>query len=317
MGKGVVEGKHDLFLGTAALSDGDYLHYAIDKADLIINVGHDVIEKPPFFMEHGDNKTKVIHIGFRSAVVDNVYFPQLEVVGDISNSLLEMSKKLKKTSSHDFSYFMKVRKKVQEQVKLGKDDNSFPIKPQRFVWSVREVMPKNGIIALDNGIYKIWFARSYPTTQPNTILLDNALATMGAGLPSAMEAARLYPECRVMAICGDGGFMMNSQEIETAIRLNLNLVILILKDDSYGMIRWKQYGMGLPDYGLEYGNPDFVLYANSYGAKGHRVNREEDFIPLLNKCYKDKGVHLIELPVDYSENQKVLIDDLKNKDKIN
>ena len=313
MGKGVIEGKHELFLGTAALSDNDYLHCAIDRADLIVNVGHDVIEKPPFFMEHGKDKTKVIHINFNSAVVDNIYFPQLEVIGDIASSITAIADKSNKSNSHDFSYFMKVRDKVQEHTHLGKNDNSFPIKPQRCVWAVREVMPKDGIIALDNGIYKIWFSRNYPTTQPNTVLLDNALATMGAGLPSAMEAARLYPNRRVMAICGDGGFMMNSQEMETAVRLSLNLVILILKDNAYGMIRWKQYGMGFPNYGLEYGNPDFVAYANSYGAVGHRVDKTEEFVPLLEKCYREGGVHLVELPIDYSDNQKVLIDELKDK----
>ena len=133
-------------------------------------------------------------------------------------------------------------------------------------------MGYHDIIALDNGVYKIWFARNYPAYQPNTVLLDNALATMGAGLPSAMAAAMLHPEQRVMAICGDGGFMMNSQEIETAVRLNLSLVVLVLNDDSYGMIRWKQAGSGFPDWGLTYNNPDFVKYAESYGARGHKIS---------------------------------------------
>ena len=141
-------------------------------------------------------------------------------------------------------------------------------------------MPPDGVIALDNGTYKIWFARNYLTKQPNTVLLDNALATMGAGLPSAMMVAMLYPERHVMSICGDGGFMMNSQELETAVRLGLNLVVLILRDDAYGMIRWKQAAQGLPDWGLEYGNPDFVAYAESYGAFGHRVEATEDFAPI-------------------------------------
>jgi acetolactate synthase I/II/III large subunit len=172
-------------------------------------------------------------------------------------------------------------------------------------------MSDDGIIALDNGVYKIWFARNYRTDVPNTVLLDNALATMGAGLPSAMEAARMYPNRKVMAVCGDGGFMMNSQEMETAVRLKLNLVVLILNDGSFGMIRWKQYAMGLEDYGLEFNNPDFVMYANSYGATGHRVENTEGFAPLMNQCFEEGGVHLIELPVDYSENNKVLIDELK------
>ncbi len=311
MGKGVIGGHPEIFLGTAALSDGDYVHCAINSADLIINVGHDVVEKPPFFMVH--DGAKVIHVNFTSAQVDNVYFPQLEVVGDIATSIQRMANRVGNTESHDFSYFMKVRDHVQEHIEEGRDDPSFPMKPQRLVSDVRKSMPEDGIIALDNGIYKVWFARNYHTCRPNTVLLDNALATMGAGLPSAMEASRLNPDRKVMAICGDGGFMMNSQEMETAVRLKLNLVVLVLNDNSFGMIRWKQYSMGYQDYGLEFNNPDFVMYANSYGATGHRVENAAGFIPLINQCYERGGVHLIELPVDYSENNKVLIDELKER----
>lgn len=311
MGKGVIWGRQEKYLGTAALSDGDYIHCAIDRADLIINVGHDVVEKPPFFMVHGG--AKVIHVNFKSAQVDNVYFPQLEVVGDIATSIQRIANRAGITETHDFSYFMKVRSYVMEHINEGSDDASFPMKPQRFVADIRKAMPADGIIALDNGMYKVWFARNYFAQLSNTVLLDNALATMGAGLPSAMEAARLHPERRVMAICGDGGFMMNSQEMETAVRLKLNLVVLILNDNSFGMIRWKQYAMGFEDYGLEFNNPDFIMYANSYGATGHRVESTESFTPLINECYEKGGVHLIELPVDYSENTKVLIDELKER----
>ncbi len=311
MGKGVVNEYSKQFLGTAALSNDDYIHCAIDRSDLVINVGHDVVEKPPFFMEHS-GKQKVIHINFSSAVVDNVYFPQLEVVGDIANTIANLTDNIDKLAG-DFSYFAKVKNHLDEHITDNADNNSFPMKPQKFVADVREAMPGDGVIALDNGVYKIWFARNYLAKEPNTILLDNALATMGAGLPSAMEVARLYPEKNVMAICGDGGFMMNSQELETAMRLNLNLVVLILNDSSYGMIRWKQYGMGFKDYGLEFNNPDFVQYAESYGAKGHRPATSEEFVPLIKKCFLEGGVHLIDLAVDYSENTKVLIDDLKNK----
>jgi acetolactate synthase I/II/III large subunit len=310
MGKGVVGGRHHLFLGTAALSDGDFLHCAIERADLIVNVGHDVVEKPPFFMEHGENPTQVVHVNFRPAEVDNVYFPQIEVVGDVGSSLRRIADLAGKTDTHDFAYFMRIREHIQTHIHLGEDDDGFPVKPQRMLWDIRKALPEDGIIALDNGVYKIWFARNYPTAQPNTVLLDNALATMGAGLPSAMEAARLYPDRRVMAICGDGGFMMNSQEMETAVRLRLNLVVVVIRDNAYGMIRWKQYGLGLPDFGLEYGNPDFVKYADSYGAAGHRVESADAFLPLLNECYEAGSVHLVELPVDYSENQKVLVDEL-------
>jgi acetolactate synthase-1/2/3 large subunit len=311
MGKGIIGGYHPLYLGTAALSSGDYLHCAIDQADLVINAGHDVVEKPPFFMEHGGKE--VIHVNFNSAAVDDVYFPQLELVGDIATSFEQLTQKIEPVSTHDFSYFIRVKQKVLEHMEEGVDDPRYPFIPQRVVADVRRVMPDDGVIALDNGMFKIWFARNYRTSQPNTVLLDNALATMGAGLPSAMMASMLYPERRVMAVCGDGGFMMNSQEMETCVRLKLNLVVLVLRDDSYGMIRWKQAANGFADWGLEFGNPDFVAYAHSYGASGHRVEVTEELLPLLEQCYSEGGVHLVEVPVDYSENKRVLIDELAER----
>jgi acetolactate synthase-1/2/3 large subunit len=311
MGKGVIGGDHPLYIGTAALSEGDYLHCAIARADLVINVGHDVVEKPPFLMEHGGKK--VIHVNFNTAEVDDVYFPQLELVGDIADTMERLSKMLEPVPGHDFSYFQRVRSEVLEHMTESNDDPTFPLLPQRIVADVRRVMPPDGVIALDNGMYKIWFARNYRSNQPNTVLLDNALATMGAGLPSAMMVSVLHPNRRVMAICGDGGFMMNSQEMETAVRLKLNLVVIVLRDDSYGMIRWKQAIGEFADWGLEFGNPDFVAYANSYGARGHRVEETDAFLPLMEQCFEAGGVHLIEVPVDYSENKRVLIDELAEK----
>jgi acetolactate synthase-1/2/3 large subunit len=167
-------------------------------------------------------------------------------------------------------------------------------------------MPRDGIVTLDNGVYKIWFARNYPAHFPNTLLLDNALATMGAGLPSAMAAKMVYPGKPVIAVCGDGGFMMNSQEMETAVRLGLHIVVIVLRDDAYGMIKWKQAHMEFQNYGLEYGNPDFVKYAESYGARGWRVKATEELLPLIEACLAEKAVHLIDVPVDYSLNDEKL-----------
>jgi acetolactate synthase-1/2/3 large subunit len=190
-------------------------------------------------------------------------------------------------------------------------DARFPIFPPYLVRQVRECMPDDGIICLDNGIYKIWFARGYTAYRPNTVLLDNALASMGAGLPSAMASAMVYPERKVMAICGDGGFMMNSQELETAVRLGLNITVIVLNDNAYGMIRWKQANMGFEDFGLSYNNPDFVRYAESYGAHGHRVESAAHLKELLTHCCDTPGVHLIDCPVDYSENDRILNKDIK------
>ncbi len=311
MGKGVLDERDPLFLGNAALSANDFLHRAISKADLIINVGHDDIEKPPFIMEQGS--FQVIHINFSSAEVDPVYFPQLEVIGDIANSIWQIKERILPQGSWDFTYSLKVKKAVDAHLLEGADDPRFPMLPQRFVADVREAMPSNGIIALDNGVYKIWFARNYKAHEANTVLLDNALATMGAGLPSAMGAHMVFPDRKVMAICGDGGFMMNAQELETAVRLKMNLICLILRDDSYGMIRWKQANLGFEDFGLEYGNPDFVKFAECHGAHGYRVEKTEDFVPLLKKCHATPGVHVVELPVDYSENDRILNHEIKER----
>jgi len=311
MGKGVLDERDPLFLGNVALSTNDFLHRAIAKADLIINVGHDDIEKPPFFMEQ--DSFQVIHINFLTAEVDPVYFPQLEVIGDIANSIWQINERIMPQGSWDFSYSLKVKKAVDAHLLEGADDPRFPMLPQRFVADVREAMPSNGIIALDNGVYKIWFARNYKAHEANTVLLDNALATMGAGLPSAMGAHMVFPKRKVMAICGDGGFMMNAQELETAVRLKMNLICLILRDNSYGMIRWKQANLGFEDFGLEYGNPDFVKFAECHGANGYRVEKTEDFVPLLKKCNDTPGVHIVELPVDYSENDRILNHEIKER----
>ncbi len=304
MGKGVIDESNPLCIGNAALSDGDFLHQAIKKADLIINVGHDVVEKPPFFMQ--GNSLNVIHINFKSAEVDPVYFPQTEMIGDVAHSIWQLNENLSPQKHWDFAYFLKVRDAMLEHEHKGISDPRFPIYPQRLVADVRKVMGEEDIIALDNGVYKIWFARNYQANCPNTVLLDNALASMGAGLPSAMAAKMVNPDKKVVAICGDGGFMMNSQEIETAVRLKLDLVVLILNDSAYGMIKWKQANMNFDDFGLDFKNPDFIMYAESYGAFGHRLSSADELAPLLQRCLDAGGVHLIDAPVDYSENDLIL-----------
>ena len=311
LGKGVVDERHPLFMGCAALSAGDYVHRAIEAADLILNIGHDVIEKPPFFMKPGG--TEVIHISYNTAEVDPVYFPQVEVIGDIGNAIWELNNGAMKGSDAgwDFTRMMAVREHHDANILEGSDDARFPCYPQHVVKKVREALPDDGMICLDNGVYKIWFARNYRAHQPNTVLLDNALATMGAGLPSAMAAHMVYPDRMVLAICGDGGFMMNSQELETAVREKMNIAILVLNDNSYGMIRWKQANMGFDDWGLQYGNPDFVKYAEAYGGIGHRVESAEALPGILNTALSTPGVHLIDCPVDYADNDQILNIDIK------
>ncbi len=311
MGKGVIDERHPRYLGTAALSSNDFLHAAIDEADLIINVGHDVIEKPPFFMKKGGKK--VIHVNFYPAEVDPVYFPQLNVVGDITSTVYRLTDHIQPQDNWDFSFYSKVKEEVKGHLTKYFKDERFPMLPQRLVNILRENLGSEDVITLDNGIYKIWFARNYTCHQPNTLLLDNALASMGAGLPSAMTVNLLHPNKKVVAVVGDGGFMMNSQELETAVRMGLNLTVIILNDQAYGMIKWKQQDMGFKDFGLDYKNPDFVQYAKSYGANGYRAESDENFRDILEKTLNSPGVHVIDLPVDYSLNHPILNEMLKQK----
>ena len=308
MGKGTVPGGTELYMGTAALSERDYVHEAIDRADLIITIGHDTVEKPPFIM--GPGGPQVVHVGYQPASVEQVYFPQTEVVGDIGPSLRLLADRVEGKIPHAGA-LLPLREGILAHIADRATEERFT--PQRLVHDIRRVMPPDGILALDNGMYKIWFARNYRTRVANTLLLDNALATMGAGLPSAMMAAMLYPQRRVMAVCGDGGFMMNSQEMETAVRLKLNLVVLVIEDGAYGMIRWKQSVDRFPDFGMTFGNPDFARYAEAYGARGTRVDAIRDFIPVLEGAFSAGGVHLVAVPIDYSENERVLVEELRKR----
>ncbi len=312
MGKGVIDERHEFFIGTSALSDNDYLHCAIDRSDLIINVCHDVIEKPPFFMEK-DGK-KVIHINFFSAKVDEIYFPQLEVIGDVAASINKITTMIE-NSGWDNDYFGRIKKEVDkhvdEEVKISLDESL--VTPQQLVRDVRLALPENGLLTLDNGVYKIWFARNFRAYNPNSVLLDNALATMGAGLSSGIMCSMLYPERSIVSVAGDGGFMMNSQEVETAVRLKVNMTLIVLKDNAYGMIKWKQLGMGFANFGLDYGNPDFVKYAESYGATGIRLEKAADLESALRNSFSRPGFKLLEVLVDYSENERILIEELKSR----
>jgi len=308
MGKGAVTGGSNLYLGTAALSERDYVHDAIDCADLIIAIGHDTVEKPPFLMSQIGGP-RVLYVGYVSATVEEVFHPDAEVVGDIGATVTALADRLDGALVPDPD-ILALRREILGHINERADSDQFPVIPQRLVRDVRAVMPEDGIVCLDNGMYKIWFARNYRTHVANTLLLDNALATMGAGLASAMAAKLFDPHRRVMAVCGDGGFMMNSQELETAMRLKLNLVVLIVEDRAYGMIRWKQAVDGFADFGMTFGNPDFVKYAESYGARGHRIAAAGELVPTLEAAFAAGGVHLVVVPVDYSENTRVFVDEL-------
>jgi acetolactate synthase-1/2/3 large subunit len=299
MGKGVADESSGLYLGTAALSSDDFVHRALEAADLIITLGHDITEKPPVIARDGQ---KIAHLNFYPADLDKVYQPTLEVIGDISYALWALSERLQPKGYWPAEELKEFRQKQLDDTLDKADDDAFPIKPQRLVKDLRDALPADAILSLDNGMFKLWIARNYPAYQQNTVLLDNALATMGAGLGVGTAAKLLNPDKPVVVVAGDGGVMMNIADLETAIRLKLDLVIVVVNDNGYGMIKWKQGSMGLVDYGLSFGNPDFVKLAESFGAAGHKLHAESDFKPTLNKALQAGGVHIIDLPIDYSEN---------------
>lgn len=311
MGKGAIDERHERFLGTTALSDGDYVHCALDRADLILNFCHDLSEKPPFFMREGGRT--VIHLSYYPAEMDDVYFPQHEVIGCTAANATSLAELIHPSDHWDLDYFARVKKQIDQEIHDFRGDDRFPYSSPRLVHEVRSALASDALISLDNGMYKIWFARNYRAHAPNTVLLDNALATMGAGLPVAIAAKLVHPDRQVVAICGDGGFLMNSQEMETAVRLGLDLVVLVLRDDSYGMIRWKQASLGFEDFGLQFRNPDLVKYAESYGATGHRVEEVGGVRSVLRETLAQGGVHLIEAPIDYSEDHHALGEALRQK----
>ncbi len=317
MGKGVVDERHNQYLGTAALSANDYIHSMVEEADLIINVGHDIIEKPPFIMSPNESHRKIIYLNFFSATSDMIYAPHLEVIGDIANAVWQISEKVTVQKSWDFAPLLLMRKKIDKHFEKISTPDVYPYTPHQIIQELRAYLNDEDIVTLDNGMYKIWFARHYATYAPNTLLLDNALATMGAGLPSALVAKLMHPERKVISVCGDGGFLMNSQEIETAIRMGIDAVIMILRDDAYGMIEWKQESMGLAPFGLKFRNPDFVKYAQAYGAHGHRVEKAGELSILLKKAYDQGGVHVIDVPIDYTDNQDLLTKELQHKSLFN
>lgn len=300
MGKGVAEERGPLYLGTTIMP-ADYTHCAIQGADVILNVGHDVMEKPTFKMTPGMGKT-VIHLNSFAAHGDSVYFPQHQVVGDMGAALEALTEQVEPSSDWDFTAFLRAGEAMKASIARGSDDTSAPAKPQLIVRTLREFMGDEDILSLDNGFHMMWVARNYAAHEPNTMLIDHALGSMGISLPAAIAAKLVYPERRVVVVTGDGGFMMNSQELETAVRLGLDLIVVIFNDQGYGMIELKQTGSGYGNYGVDFGNPDFAAYARSFGAHGHRLEDPSVFGNLLEQAAEEGGVHVIDVAIDAKQN---------------
>jgi len=308
MGKGVVPDDCPYSLFATGIHARDYVNCGIDGADLIITVGYDIVEYPPYLWNEHVNK-KIINVDFVESVPDRYFNPEVEVIGDISFSIRHLAARI--PEKRKFPVFENTRTFIEEKIN-SPIRKSYPPIPQEVVRSVREVLGREDIISLDNGIYKLWFSRLYKTYAPNTVLLDNALATMGAGFSAGLVAKLLHPERRVLAICGDGGFMMNCQELETAIRYGISLVVLILNDNAFGFIKWKQKKMHFEEFALDYGNPDFALLAKSFGATGMKVKENDDLKEVLEKAFSLNKLVVIECPIDHSVNYEIFSIELGN-----
>jgi acetolactate synthase-1/2/3 large subunit len=301
MAKGIVPFSNELCLGTIGLKARDYPLFAFEQADVVICVGYDMVEYHPD-MWNPKNDKQIIHVDALPAEVDANYIVKVGVLGDIGTSLRDIAGLARPRASVSFT---DVRKMIVEDRARYSKDTEFPVKPQKIVWDMREVLGSEDIVISDVGAHKMWISRMYRAERPNTCIISNGFASMGIAVPGALAAKLAYPDKKILAVSGDAGFMMNSQEIETALRMKTAFVVLIWNDSEYGLITWHQLRhFGRPSH-IAFKNPDFVKYAESFGAKGYRIGKTEELVPTLKKAFADNTVVIIDCPVDYRENMKL------------
>lgn len=303
MGKGSIPWTHRLSLLSVGLQANDFVSCGFDRADLVIAIGYDIVEYHPRLWNPNRDK-KLIHIDTQPSETDASYITDVEMVGNIRQSLRHLM--AEEIYPKDAEYASNtLRKIILDQLNEHRDDADFPMKPQKILSDVRSVMAEDDIVISDVGAHKMWIARMYPCYQPNTCIISNGFAAMGIALPGAFVAKLIHPERKSLAICGDGGFMMNSQELETAVRTEVPFVTLIFNDEAYGLIEWKQMnGFGRPAH-IDFTNPDFVKYAEAFGAKGYRVEASDELVPILNDAFSQKVPSVIDCPVNYAENLRL------------
>jgi acetolactate synthase-1/2/3 large subunit len=302
MGKGAVPADSDLYAGTIGLQARDHVICGFDRADLVITIGYDIVEYSPSRWNPNADK-RIIHIDSTPAEVQSNYVPEVELVGNITLTLKRLQPLLDTRKTAD--YYQQLKDYVADEREHHAGDTSGSITPQKIVYEMRRALGDRDILISDVGAHKLWIARMYPAYEPNTVLISNGFASMGFAIPAAIAAKLVHPERRVLAACGDGGFLMNVQELETAQRLGLSIVYLIFNDYGYGLIKWKQMGRYRAEYGVDFGNPDFAKLAESFGVRGYRVNYASELGPVLKEAFEGKGSAVIDVPVDYSENVKL------------
>ena len=301
MAKGSIPFSHDLSLGTVGLQAHDYVACGFDRADVVICVGYDMIEYHPHLWNK-DKNNKIIHIDLNPAEVDEHYILECGVIGDITAALEGIAAVA--TPKPD-SQAQNLRETIVEELNTHEADSSFPMVPQRIVLDIRKALKHDDIVVSDVGAHKMWMARMYQAERPNTCIISNGFASMGIGVPGAIAAKLVYPERTALTVTGDAGFLMNSQEIETAMRIGTAIIILIWNDSKYGLIKWHQDRRFGRDTQIEFNNPDFVMYAESFGAKGYRIESADELLPTIKQAIADDTVVIIDCPVDYSENMKL------------
>jgi acetolactate synthase-1/2/3 large subunit len=301
MAKGVIPFSHELSLGTVGLQAKDYVACGFDRADVIICIGYDMVEYHPHLWHKDENK-KIIHIDMNPAEVDEHYIVECGVIGDISAALKGIASETRRVN--DNKHF-NLRETIVGELAAHKDNDAYPLKPQRIIWDIRQALDDEDIVVSDVGAHKMWMARMYQAERPNTCIISNGFASMGIGVPGVIAAKLAKPEVTALTVTGDAGFMMNSQEIETALRFNIPIIILIWTDSEYGLIKWHQLRRFGRDTNISFSNPDFVKYAESFGAKGYKIEKAQDLIPTIKQAKQDNTVVIIDCPVDYSENMKL------------
>jgi acetolactate synthase-1/2/3 large subunit len=313
MGKGSVSSNDEHSLFTIGLGSGDYNNLAIDESDLVIAIGYDLVEYSPSAWNRIEKGQKnVIHIDYTPAEVDRNYLPNVEIIADLAGALYQLNNALvEKVGEKNLPLFKiesreKARTTMLNHLNQDNDDDSFPMKPQRVLSDVRKVMDGNDIVLSDVGAHKMWVAREYNCTEPNTCLISNGFCTMGFALPGSMGAKMVFPDRKILSINGDAGFFMNVQDLETAVREKLNVVAVVWLDGEYGLIKWKQQIQFDGDHSdLKFDNPDFGTLAKSLNMWGTQINSAKDFLPALEEAFKQKGPAIIGVPVDYSENMRL------------
>jgi acetolactate synthase-1/2/3 large subunit len=301
MAKGVMPFSNELSLGTIGLRARDLPWFAFAKADVVICVGYDMVEYQPEMWNPVGDKI-IIHIDALPAEVDERYIVAMGVLGDIGEGLRGIALRAR---PHSSSPLKALRRAIVEDRASYAEDQGYPVKPQKILWDLREVLEPSDIVISDVGAHKMWTARSFRTEQPNTCIISNGFAAMGIAVPGALAAKLAYPERKVVAVTGDAGFLMNSQEIETALREQTPFVVLIWNDSEYGLITWHQLRHFGRTSHIRFNNPDFVKYAESFGAKGYRVERTADLASILQQALREPTVSIVDCPVDYRENMKL------------